>query len=87
MRLLVAEDDAKLLKTLTHLFKMNHYLVDGVDNGKDAFDFAMTGEYDGLILDIMMPLMDGISVLKALRANGITTPPFSSPPKRKFISG
>lgn len=74
MRLLVAEDDAKLLKTLTHLFKMNHYLVDGVDNGKDALDFAMTGEYDGLILDIMMPLMDGISVLKALRANGITTP-------------
>lgn len=74
MRLLVAEDDKKLLKTLTHLFKMNHYLVDGVDNGNDALDFAMTGEYDGLVLDIMMPLMDGISVIKKLRESGITTP-------------
>lgn len=74
MRLLVAEDDEKLLKTLTHLFKMNHYLVDGVDNGNDALDFAMTGEYDGLVLDIMMPLMDGISVIKKLRESSITTP-------------
>ncbi len=74
MRLLVAEDDEKLLKTLTHLFKMNHYLVDGVDNGRDALDFALTGEYDGLVLDIMMPEMDGIAVLKAIREKGITTP-------------
>jgi DNA-binding response OmpR family regulator len=74
MRLLVAEDDKKLLKTLVHLFEMNHYLVDGVDTGKDALDFALTGEYDGLVLDIMMPEMDGISVLKAIRENGITTP-------------
>ena len=74
MRLLVAEDDQKLLKTLTHLFQMNHYIVDGVDNGRDALDFALSGEYDGLVLDIMMPEMDGISVLKAVREKGITTP-------------
>lgn len=74
MRLLVAEDDKKLLKTLTHLFEMNNYLVDGVDNGKDALDFALTGEYDGLVFDIMMPGIDGISVLKALREKGITAP-------------
>ena len=74
MRILIAEDDAKLLKTLSHLFKMNHYLVDGVDNGRDALDYALTGEYDGLVLDIMMPGMDGISVLKAIREQGITTP-------------
>ena len=74
MRLLVAEDDKKLLKTLTHLFEMNHYAVDGVDNGKDALDFALTDEYDGLVLDIMMPGMDGISVLKAVREKGLTTP-------------
>lgn len=74
MRLLVAEDDEKLLKTLTRLFEMNHYLIDGVDNGRDALDFALTGEYDGLVLDIMMPGMDGISVLKAVRERGITTP-------------
>lgn len=74
MKLLVAEDDIKLLKTLTHLFKINNYTVDGVDNGKDAFDFAVSGEYDGIILDIMMPEMDGLTVLKRLRDNGVTTP-------------
>lgn len=74
MRLLIAEDDQKLLKTLTHLFEMDHYLVDGVDNGKDALDFALTGEYDGLVLDIMMPGMDGIAVLETVREKGITTP-------------
>jgi len=74
MRLLVAEDDKKLLKTLTHLFEIHHYLVDGVDNGRDALDYALTGEYDGLVLDIMMPGLDGIAVLKEVRARGITTP-------------
>ena len=53
---------------------MNHYAVDGVDNGVDAFDFASSDEYDGLVLDIMMPGMDGVSLLKKLRANSITTP-------------
>ena len=74
MRILIAEDDPKLLKSLVHIFKMNHYLVDGTDNGNDAFDFACSNEYDGLVLDIMMPGMDGISVLKAIREKGITTP-------------
>ena len=74
MRLLVAEDDQKLLKTLTHLFEINRYLVDGVDNGRDALDFALTGEYEGLVLDIMMPGMDGIDVLRAVREKGISTP-------------
>lgn len=74
MRLLIAEDDRRLLKALIHLFEMNRYLVDGVDNGRDALDFALTGEYDGLVLDIMMPGMDGISVLKELRSRGVTVP-------------
>lgn len=74
MRLLLAEDDKKLLKTLTRLLEMDHYLVDGVDNGKDALAFALTGEYDGILLDIMMPGMDGISVLKEIRKAGIKTP-------------
>ena len=58
MRILIAEDDPKLLKSLVHIFEMNHYAVDGVDNGNDAFDFASSDEYDGLVLDIMMPGMD-----------------------------
>ena len=74
MRILIAEDDPKLLKSLVHIFEMNHYVVDGVDNGNDAFDFASSDEYDGLVLDIMMPGMDGVTLLKKLRANGITTP-------------
>ena len=74
MRLLVAEDDPKLLKTLVHLFELNHYLVDGVNNGNDALEYALTGEYDGLVFDIMMPGMDGVTVLKKLRQAGITTP-------------
>ena len=67
MRILIAEDDPKLLKSLVHIFKLNNYSVDGVDNGTDAFDYACSDEYDGLILDIMMPGMDGIAVLKAIR--------------------
>lgn len=74
MRLLIAEDDRRLLKTLIHLFEMNSYVVDGVDNGEDALEFALTDEYDGLVLDIMMPAKDGISVIKELREKGITTP-------------
>lgn len=74
MRLLIAEDDARLLKSLVHIFELNHYAVDGVDNGTDAFEYASTDEYDGLVLDIMMPGMDGITLLKKLRQNGITTP-------------
>ena len=74
MRILIAEDDPKLLKSLLRIFELNHYTADGVNNGTDAFDFAFSGEYDGLVLDIMMPGLDGITLLKKLRAQGITTP-------------
>lgn len=74
MKILIAEDDPKLLKSLVHIFKLNLYSVDGVNNGTEAFDFASSGEYDGLVLDIMLPGMDGVTLLKKLRANGITTP-------------
>ena len=57
MRILIAEDDPKLLKSLVHIFELNHYAVDGVDNGIDAFDFASSDEYDGLVLDIILPLI------------------------------
>ena len=74
MRILIAEDDPKLLKSLVLIFELNHYSDDGVDYGVDAFDFASSDEYDGLVLDIMMPGMDGMTVLKKLLASGITTP-------------
>lgn len=74
MRILVAEDDPRLLKSLVHILEINKYSVDGVSNGTDALDYAETGEYDGLVLDIMMPGRDGIQVLKELRDKGVTTP-------------
>ena len=74
MRILIAEDDPKLLKSLVHIFETNHYVVDGVSDGSLAFDYASSGEYDGLVLDIMMPGIDGINLLKKLRKDGVTTP-------------
>lgn len=74
MRILIAEDDPRLLKSLIHIMKTNNYSVDGVSDGKTALQLALSDEYDGLVLDIMMPEMDGIEVLKTLRNKGITTP-------------
>lgn len=74
MRILVAEDDVRLLKSLVHILEMNHFSADGVDNGPDALEYACSGEYDALVMDIMMPGLDGIQVLKELRGRGITTP-------------
>ncbi len=74
MRILVAEDDPRLLKSLVHILELNNFSVDGVSNGIDALDHAETGEYDGLVLDIMMPGLDGLQVLREIRSRGITTP-------------
>lgn len=74
MKLLIAEDDARLLKSLLHIFTINKFSADGVTTGTEALEYALTGEYDGLVLDIMMPGMDGIEVLKTLRKKNITTP-------------
>jgi len=74
MRLLIAEDDADIAKALTALFEHNNYTVDAVTNGNDAYDYGASGTYDGIILDIMMPGMDGLEVLKHLRADSVNTP-------------
>ena len=74
MRLLIAEDDKRLLQSLVYIFKKEKYIVDAVSNGSDALAYAQTGEYDGLVFDIMMPGLDGITVLQKLRKQGITTP-------------
>lgn len=74
MRLLIAEDDEKLLKSLLHVFKTNKFIADGVSNGQDALNYTMSGEYDSIVMDIMMPEKDGIQVLKELRKHHINTP-------------
>ena len=74
MKLLLAEDEADLAKALGVILKHNGYTVDIVGDGIDALDYARVGTYDGLILDVMMPGMDGMEVLRHLRAEGIHTP-------------
>ena len=74
MRLLIAEDDRDIVKALTALFEHNNYSVDAVYNGNDGYDYAVAGNYDGIILDIMMPGMDGLEVLRALRNAEVKTP-------------
>lgn len=74
MRLLLAEDEKELSDALVAILKHNHYSVDAVYNGQDAFDYLDTQEYDGAILDIMMPGMDGITVLTKVRAKGNSVP-------------
>lgn len=69
MRILLAEDEEELSNALQAILKHNNYSVDAVYNGTDALDYIMMGNYDAVILDIMMPGMDGISVLKEVRAN------------------
>jgi len=74
MRLLIAEDDLDLADALQTFLERNNYLVDVVNNGLDAYEYAKLAEYDGIILDVMMPKMDGIQALKKMRAEGINAP-------------
>ncbi|MCD7951041.1 MAG: response regulator [Erysipelotrichaceae bacterium] len=74
MRLLLAEDEKELVDALVVILKHNHYSVDSVDNGEDALYYLENQDYDGAILDIMMPKMDGLTVLKTIREEGIKVP-------------
>ncbi len=74
MRLLLAEDEVELSNALVAVLKHNHYSVDAVFDGQEALDYLEGQDYDGAILDIMMPKMDGITVLKKLRAGGNSVP-------------
>ncbi len=74
MRILIAEDEVSIAKALKVMLERNKYVVDAVYNGTDAVDYACTNVYDALILDIMMPGMDGIAALTAIRRSGVTTP-------------
>ena len=74
MRLLLAEDEKDLADALEAMLKHNNYSVDVVNNGQDALDYLMLDDYDGAILDVMMPQMDGVTVVKKLRENKKSTP-------------
>ena len=74
MRLLYAEDEPALSEAVVDYLTYHNYIVDAVYDGEEAYDYARSGAYDGIILDIMMPKMDGLEVLSALRRNGCKTP-------------
>ena len=67
MRILIAEDERDLNQLIKKRLKENGYSVDSCFNGEEVFDYVLCAEYDALILDIMMPKMDGISALRKLR--------------------
>ena len=74
MRLLLSEDEHELSNALVTVLKHNNYSVDADYNGQDALDYLETGNYDGAILDIMMPKLDGLTVLKTIRLHGNPVP-------------
>ena len=74
MKLLYAEDEVALSDAVVDILTYHKYIVDAVYNGEDAYDYAMYGDYDGVILDIMMPKKDGLQVLTDLRKNGFKKP-------------
>ena len=74
MRILLAEDERSLSKAIVALLEKNNYSVDAVYDGEDALTYIQSGNYDAMILDIMMPKKDGITALKELRAMGNDTP-------------
>lgn len=74
MRLLLAEDEKALSKALTAILERNNYSVDAVYDGQAALEYLEADNYDGVILDIMMPKIDGITVLKEIRKKGNLIP-------------
>ena len=74
MRVLLAEDEKALSKILVTIFEKNNYSIDPVYDGEDALEYLLSGNYDAAVLDIMMPKMDGITVLKKARSAGCDIP-------------
>lgn len=74
MRILLAEDESSLSKALTAILTKNNFSVDTVFDGNEAEGYILTGDYDCVILDVMMPGQDGFEVLRKVRRKGNTTP-------------
>lgn len=74
MKLLYAEDEPAMSEAVVDILTYHKYSVDPVYDGQAALDYALSGQYDGIILDIMMPLLSGLEVLQRLRSAGCRTP-------------
>ena len=86
MRLLYAEDEKSLARAVSTILVKNNYSVDVVYDGESALDYLSTENYDGAILDVMMPKLDGIEVLRRMRRRGDSTPVLLSVQPDKTIS-
>ena len=74
MRLLLVEDEKQLSEALQQILIRNKYSVDAVYNGDEGLDYSLTGVYDVIILDIMLPKLNGLEILKMIRRRKISTP-------------
>ena len=74
MKLLYAEDEKSMSEAVVDILTYHKYIVDAVYDGEEALSYALAEQYDGIILDIMMPGKDGFEVLKTLRQKGNNTP-------------
>lgn len=74
MRLLLAEDEEAMSEAVVDILEYHRYQVDAVYDGAEALDYIHAGEYDGIILDIMMPKRSGLEVLRQIRSEGCRTP-------------
>ncbi len=87
MKLLLAEDEVDMSEALVDILTYHKYTVDAVFDGEEALDYATIGEYDGIILDIMMPKMSGLEVLQKLRSRGDRTPVLLLTAKQRSKTG
>ncbi|MBS5449644.1 MAG: response regulator transcription factor [Coriobacteriia bacterium] len=74
MNVLVVEDENNLAEALAHIMREQHWGVDVVNDGRQGFDYGKTGMYDVIVLDVMLPEMDGFEVARKLRAQSVSTP-------------
>ena len=74
MRVLVVEDEKRLAEALKEILKEERYIVDVVNDGENGYDYAKSQIYDAIILDIMLPKMNGLDVVRRLRREHISTP-------------
>ena len=74
MRILLVEDEVKLSAALVQIFHQNKYIVDACYDGESGLDNALSGIYDMIVLDVMLPKMNGLDVLREIRRNKLNTP-------------
>ena len=74
MKLLYAEDEPAMSEAVVDILSYHNYMVDAVYDGREALDYARNEQYDGIILDVMMPKLSGLEVLRELRQSGCRTP-------------